>query len=116
LNREIKFRAWNKVEKKMYNNTGFVGLADYEFLQYTGLNDKNGTEIYEGDIVTCAYYGKIIRGEIHIGKCTQDVNGGEYSTWYHGVGFKFICPPEGIWDDDVEWLVEGNIYENPELL
>jgi len=72
--------------------------------QYTGLKDKNGEEIYEGDIVLCEIYSKEYMGLV------------EYTNNY---GFYYLS---GMGRSDTElWgcnerEVIGNIYENPELL
>lgn len=56
--REIKFRVWSPSEKKMgmpfdpfHNPDGGLFDRDAIFIQFTGLNDKNGKEIFEGDIM-----------------------------------------------------------------
>jgi len=57
-NRIIKFRAWHKENKMMWieidlfkGNMGDQKIEDFELMQFTGLKDKNGKEIYEGDVV-----------------------------------------------------------------
>lgn len=125
MKRAIKFRAWDRTENRMATVTlmdfsewwvtcGHIGLGYGErnsfkneetdrhiLMQYTGLKDKNGNEIYEGD------------------------------TWYGGPGLTYAVVwddewasfalriddfnhfiPEGTLEDGV---VTGNIYENPEL-
>lgn len=115
--REIKFRAWDKDEKEMLplgdmiENGGvsyFIGENDLQpqyksivLMQFTGLKDKNGKEIYEGDIVNYLYSGdeKLM------------VEWYDYE-WLLATKEKKII-------SDFDWKeceVIGNIYENPELL
>lgn len=139
MNREIKFRAWDKYKKQMY----FVSSIDYdifsqeirtisiahengmctaynknhnseecditalELMQSTGLNDKNGKEIYRGDIVQVLFTdkeesgikGQVIYSNDQASYIVIDRNNDEWELGYL---------------DNLE--VIGNIYENSELL
>ena len=132
--REIKFRAWDKYAKKMifdfavsqYNKfsgwincvycglkVGSGGSDDYILMQYTGLKDKNGKEIYEGDILENSNIeNKEGNKEKIIVKWSDDIssfgNDNDIDFTYC-VGYVFDGDPE-------EMIIIGNIYENPELL
>jgi len=113
--REIKFRAWDKEKKIMYKDfwchgfTSVNGLIGYwqkqhPVMQYTGLKDKNGKGIYEGDIINYEYNDYFHR------KATIEFFDGGFITRYKG-------EPDRL-DSGFSKHIEviGNIYEHKELL
>lgn len=134
--REIKFRAWSTKDKKMYHfddkhlivmgrqNRWSFGEPSWDWemeegtdetdgilMQYTGLKDVNGKEIYEGDIVR--YIDSLYHKTIH------QIIWNDYYACFSYKPYKFI---DNGGDDDAtlsytrKFEIIGNIYENPELL
>lgn len=132
--REIKFRAWHKKNKKMYvvsdlhmatlMNGGIwatvngrsaienkeikvqIQPKDIELMQYTGMKDKNGKEIYEGDL---------LQDSEDIAKAAFEM--GQFMAFYktmkgewkpYGTLLKYMVDHDGE--------VIGNIRDNPELI
>ncbi len=126
--RDIKFRAFLKSNQVMYDVLtldiidkkalienaekqlkGYVKLKEIELMQYTGLKDKNGKEIYEGDIVEAWS-----EGEKAIGKVKQRIDGLwlMYPAWQSGKSWGLMPNKER----KTTVKIIGNIYENKELL
>lgn len=129
MNKDVEFRAWVKSKKQMvdvetidlrYKNITFieqdkeyndvireltVSFKGVELMQYTGLKDKNGVKIFEGDILPIWE-----NGENHL-----------YKVVYDGDCFMLamLDSEQGSYPLSVKHKqseVIGNIYENPELL
>lgn len=126
MNREIKFRIWNDYDKKMiYWNellknklANIFTIPSYNkwLMQYTGLHDKNGKEIYEGDIVLldCYYYEEpAFDGEFKV--IYDDINGMWILVDLENKDRGFVFGEiRSYYKAEIE--VIGNIYDNPELL
>jgi hypothetical protein len=122
MSRDIKFRSWDAKTQTMnarpviYGGVWYESLEHFDrdisnvdvpkgksLMQYTGLKDKNGVEIYEGDICTWFVNDHDVTGEVY----------------YTDQSFDLRSPKRGSigWDSyRGEVLAIGNIHENPELL
>jgi len=131
MNTRHKFRAWNKLTETMDNfdnsksgilyrcgefnvSSGWDSYKqptfdnetsiDFELMQWTGLQDKNGNPIFEGDIISLTYNNKSA-GEVFWR--TEDVSFYQRDKNGHIFGF---CSA------NTDYEIIGNIYENPELM
>ena len=117
--REIRFRAIHKLTKHWFEDIHIIyqdgewfedyraledgrlmNLEQVAIMQYTGLKDKNGMVIYEGDIVQTGWQGNE-KGVVVFESSTYCVDSGN--------GYMYFNHPES-------YEVIGNVYENPELL
>jgi uncharacterized phage protein (TIGR01671 family) len=120
--RIIKFRAWDKQRGKMSQWKNLLDYANYVsgggnevfknpdllLMQFTGITDKDGKEIYEGDIVKQEKW-------VSVGKYEETISIIKYK------GVEFTCECIGEWEGSNADLngnaeVIGNVWENPELL
>ena len=131
-----KFRAWDTTNKEIFKDTfaitesGQVVVVEQEYvasspdyvfvehlviMQSTGLKDKNGKEIFEGDIVrTTRFLGRAdeIGGFYEYEKDYVGVVKVLEGSWVIDIGIVAVR----LWSEIDESEVLGNIYENPELL
>ena len=130
----IKFRAFDKISKSIFSVSDinfYLGtinsstyykppspmlcFEDIELMQFIGLTDKNGKEIYEGDIVRYDSEDGIITGEIFFDE-NKDYENIPFISGFRVKVIKTEDYPEGEEDNPVEFEIIGNKFENPELL
>ena len=133
-----KFRVWDKTNKEMleweeldlnkerdedeitiFEPTGQFAhpIFFYDAMQSTGLKDKNGTEIYEGDIVEVLVQDiepKIMKDKMYIGVVVYKQ--GTFDIKISENTYLGIIPTMYMSDIDCTFEILGNAYENPELL
>lgn len=122
--REIKFRGWDSESQEMLPTQdltqsseywGWLGKKDVILMQYTGLKDKNGREIYDGDVISGPEYyeapenasnGVVVFGEVVFLE----------GCWWIKTGSSYECLWEEYEANDHHLEIVGNIHETPELL
>jgi uncharacterized phage protein (TIGR01671 family) len=134
--REIKFKAWDKDSKKFLNGDFSLGIETGQFrskygdvyknvdvLQFTGLKDKNGKDIYEGDILNIHVFTQELGEGLGVYEGEKEFKGvikfetlGLYleNKEDEDSNFYLVYSPGNIHEESFEIL--GNIHENPDLL
>ena len=122
MNREIKFRAWDIERREIFipfslsfqktkgmvcrrkikgSSNDIIEVPKVQLMQYTGLLDKNGKEIYEGDI---------LRSDVHIVTVVYTDESASFDLETIKKGLMGMAGVNSILE------IIGNIYENPELM
>ena len=109
--REIKFRAWDERTKAM-SEVEMLRFprpfgSSITIMQYTGLKDKNGKEIYEGDFVEWTTFD---------GETGEENDQIGFIEWDNGMAGFVITNRQMLEIEADKTEVVGNIYENPELV
>ena len=136
--REIKFRAWDKESKEMFRVIMLAGdtndrdnllvsgrggtIQGAILMQYTGLKDKNGKEIYEGDILKLEGGGEPCLGSVGFERGCFTFNAlwlnkeKEYMPELYRYTFFAELDKGKLFKDCIVVEIIGNIHENPELI
>ena len=123
MTREIKFRCWDENLKKMFDVKSYDwahkvawavkpdghSIIDPTLMQFTGLRDKFGKEIYECDIVRGNLANEMGSYENSVGKVFFNTDRAEFAI-------ECETYPDNQWSIPRDIEVIGNIMENPELL
>lgn len=135
MNRVLQFRAWDTKAKKWVTSRqlfdphnipvtptrrGFKLKSKYVLSQFTGVKDRNGIDIYEGDIITCQWFidrestpRRVVYWHGEFRACSTNEVPGPDATgnwWYESLTSALTAVPR------VAFRVIGNIWENPDLM
>lgn len=114
--REIKFRAFENEKMHYFDLSDTIAPnMEMKVMQYTGLKDKKGKEIYEGDIIGdwTEVDGKMVQSKLQVffdvklGQWMLDCSNNQDKSCYYAL-FKEL--------QDFDYEIIGNIHENPELI
>lgn len=107
---QITYLGDNDIKVEAECLSGYVG-SDFILMQSTGLHDKNGVEIFEGDIVEHIDFNsnEISKSEVRILK-------GCFYLIISVDSFKYDVPMMDLKDDECILEIKGNVHENHELL
>lgn len=139
MSRPLKFRAWNKTHKQMWHDGGHMDLSisldgiigspdsyygqdqsdDFVIMQYTGLKDRYGFDVYQDDLVEFETYEDLvgITKDIYrvvwngLWACWQLDNLTNRIRGVFGHPYNYEIPSLSV-----DGTIVGNIHENPELL
>jgi len=124
MNRELKFRAWDKKRKRMrFDLPAFYFIKtmeepldreNFEVMQYTGLLDKNGKEIFEGDLIRHYWVDEYKGTSLDRREVIERVPGGFINRPLNDKEKK--TDYSLVHADNWNFEVIGNVWENPELL
>ena len=137
MGREIKFRLWARQTNRMCGPYTLDEMQKHcsfplhwaDLMQFTGLTDKNGTEIYEGDVVQFTAWwfdgnhaesnltGEIVYDNYSMSFQLKGVKNTEWERYTgHENDSDYLTPFSELRFEEEDFEVIGNIYANPELI